>query len=268
MMKKVFEKFRRAVWIYHQGLTKKPKIQSSPISDLFLWRNSIDWKTYFELVDIAGLFLDDTDENSERYATLFFFDSTGLLFHKEKINLIQNERMTLDLSKLTAKSSSSFGTFCVFHSFTPNEVAELGSFITERGYVSYSYKNSSLRSYVHGNLDAISYPHEKDLQMLGSRSLMPREYRLQYELRGDAKYEVGVVNSSDKSVSVSCCSVLIQGGDVIQLQKSKIQSKGSAVFTINVKKSQSCRIVIKSSLVMARPLVFSTHQNKLDVFHG
>ena len=267
-MKKVLERFRRATWIYHQGLTKKPSEESNPVSDLFLWRNSADWKTYFELVDIAGLFLDDTGENSKRYVTLFFFDNSGLLFHKEKIDLVQNERRTLDLSKFTAKSDSSFGTFCIFHSFTPNEISELGSFIAERGYVSYSYKDSSFRAYVHGNLDAISYTHEKDLQMLGSRSFMPREYRLQYELQGDAKYEVGVVNSSNKSLSVSCYSISTQGGDVIQLQKSKIQSKGSSVFTIKVKKSQSCRIIIKSGLVMARPLVFRTHQNKLDVFHG
>lgn len=267
-MKNILERLRRASWIYNQGLTKKPSEKSNSVSDLFLWRNTSDWKTFFELVDIAGLFLEDADENSKRYVTLFFFDSTGLQFHEEKINLIQNERMMLDLSKFTNNSGSSFGTFCVFHSFTPKEVSELGSFIAERGYVSYSYKGSSFRSYVHGNLDAISYSYEKELQMLGSRSFMRREYRLQYELQGDANYEVGLVNSSNKSLSVSCSAVSTRDGDVIQLQKAKIQSKGSTVFSFNVKKSQSCRIIIKSGLVMARPLVFRTHQNKLDVFHG
>ncbi len=74
------------------------------------------------------------------------------------------------MTQLTSLAKSDYGTFSIFHSHTPKEVTELGSFLTERGYVSYCYKGAPLRSYVHGNLDAIAQYLDGKMQLLGARS--------------------------------------------------------------------------------------------------
>ena len=261
------EMLRRALWTFKQPLTKRPEPTGAPVSDLVVWRNAADWKTFFELTDISGLFI-DREELSRRYVTLFFFDNRGTLFLEKRLGLVPNQRQTLDLSVFIAKSKSSFGTFCVFHSHTPQVVSDLGSFITERGYVSYRYQGAPLRSYVHGNLDAISLRPDKSIQLLGSSSFRDREYRLQHELLGPALYEVGIVNPTSRNQRLSCQVLSARSGEVFGTQEVQLRPRGSHVFPIQVGQSQTARIVINSHLVMARPLVFRIQNQKTDVFHG
>lgn len=266
-MRRLMEKLRRALWTFKQPLTKRPKLTGDPVSDLFVWRNSEDWKTFFELTDIAGLF-DDRGGVSNRSVTLLFFDNNGTQFLEKRLDLVPNQRQTLDLSAFVAKSESSFGTFCVFHSHTPQVVSDLGSFIAERGYVSYRFKGAPLRGYVHGSLDAISLCVTKELQLLGSSSFFPRDYRLQHELSGPALYEVGIVNPSSQDQIFSCQVLSARNGEVFGMQEVQLRPRGSHVFPVQVEQSQTVRIVINSHLVMARPFIFRIHQQKLVVFHG
>ena len=266
-MQYYIERLRRALWVFKQPLTKIPKPSGVPVSDLFVWRNSEDWKTFFELIDISGLFVDHED-TCERYVTLVFFDGNGIQFLEERLKLIRNYRQTIDLFSFISKSESPVGTFCVFHSHTPKVVARLGSYITERGYVSYCYKMAPLRAYVHGNLDAITLQPDKSMQLLGTTSLRVREYRLQHELLGPALYEIAIVNPSSRDQLFSCKVFSTLNGDILDLQEVKSRPRGFCVFLIQIKQSQIARIVISSRLVMARPLVFRINNNKMDVFHG
>ena len=261
------EKLRRALWTFKQPLTKRPELTGAPVSDLFVWRNAADWKTFFELTDISGLFI-DREEMSRRYVTLFFFDNKGTLFLEKRLDMVPNQRQTLNLSVFLSKSESFFGTFCVFHSYTPKVVSDLGSFIAERGYVSYCYNGAPLRTYVHGNLDAIAQLPNKRLQPLGGGSLRAREYRLQHELLGPALYEVGIVNPTSRNQRLSCQVLSARSGEVFGTQEAQLRPRGSHVFPIQVDQSQPSRIVINSHLVMARPLVFRIRQQQIDVFHG
>ncbi len=266
-MRNPIERLRRGLWLIKQPLNQRPELTGAPVSDLFVWRNSEDWKTFFELTDISGLFA-DSDGKSERYVTLFFFDNNGDMFLEKRLDLILNQRQTLDLSVFVSKIESPFGTFCVFHSHTPKVVSDLGSFITERGYVSYRYKGAPLRTYVHGNLDAISLRPDKSMQLLGSSSFRVREYRLQHELLGPALYEVGIVNPGSRDQRVSCQVFSTRSGEILGAQEAQLQPKGCHMFPIQVDQSQPSRIVINSHLVMARPLVFRIHNQKMDVYHG
>lgn len=159
-MKQQIERARRALWTFRQPLTRIPRQKSATVSDLFMWRNSATWRTYFELIDVCGLFVDQS-ESRERAATLLVFDHTGVLIHEGRMDLLPNRRRTIDLSTFTASSDSEYGTFCIFHSRTPEAVSSWGSFIAERGYVSYRYRDAPLRSYVHGNLDAVALTADK-----------------------------------------------------------------------------------------------------------
>ena len=93
----------------------------------------------------------------------------------------------------------------------------MGSFITERGYVSYRHTGSPLRSYVHGNFDAISLWPDKRMKMLGVKSFLPREFRLQHELLGRGLYEIGVVNSSSKVQHLSRQILSSQSGEILDI---------------------------------------------------
>lgn len=267
-MRRQLERARRALWVLKQPLTEKPERSGAAVSDLFVWRYSEDWETYFELTDIPGLFVSDGERDSDRFVTVMFFNSEGIAFLEKRFDLIPNQRQTVDLSACVSAAASSIGTFSVFHSRTPRAVSDLGSYIAERGYVSYRFKKAPLRTYAHGNLDAIALLPDKSTQLLGSRSFRAREYRLQHELRGPAQYELGIVNPSRQSRRFSCQVVSTRDDKVLETHVDQIPPRGCRVFRVPVNERQPVRLVIKSHLVMARPLVFRIQDQKMDVFHG
>jgi hypothetical protein len=265
-MKDFIKRLKKAPWSFKQPLTKMPKYLGTPVSDLFVWRNSKDWNTFFELTDIAGMF-DDNIDIKIQFAIICLFDNKGSLLHEEKLKLQRNKRTTIDFSQFKSLAKSEHGTFCIFHSHTPEEVTGLGSFLTERGYVSYCYKDAPLRSYVHGNLDAIAQYPDGVRHLLGTRSLLSRKYSLQHQLIGPANYEIGIVNSTSSDISLACI-VLSTDNEILNIYKSVIPQRGICMFPVHLESQKTARIVIKSHLVMARPLIFRTNNNNMDVFHG
>lgn len=256
---------RLRLWTFMQPLTKTPINETSVISDLFVWRCSPEWETYFEVVDIYSVF-GDSGESLGRFLTIIFYDSKGGVINKIELPLTPKERNTIALKQYLSHTKDTYGTFCVFHSHTPVAVTKLGSFIAERGYVSYRFNKSPIRSFVHGNLDAISYSNNKT-ELLGTVSLMKREYRLQYELSKGSLYEVAIVNPSKKSLSITCM-VITDKGELYKNMSISLPSKGANVFSIEINDNGSYKVVIKSKLIMARPLVFSHNEFQFDVFHG
>lgn len=266
MLHNNIERLRKAFWNFRQPLTLRPRTAGVPISDLFVWRKSDDWQTFFELTDIASLFTGDW-KISDRHVTLIFFDEEGAQVFEKRLELAPAKRMTLDISSLAPQSAGSSGTFCVFHSDVPPAVTELGSYLAERGYASYLYKKAPLRTYVHGNLDAIAQLQDMSLQLLGGSSFVRREYRLQYELSGPALYEAAIVNPSKTKQRISC-QLLSVDGRVMGSQEVWIKPRGCHVFPIRLENQQTGRVVINSRLVMARPLIFRSQSQTMDVFHG
>lgn len=267
MIRANVERIRRALWTFRQPLTRIPEQSGVPVSDLFVWRNDAEWKTCFELIDIPGLFAPG-EAMPDRHVTLVFLDKDGALFHEQRVEVICCQRHTLDLSDFIPESQGPYGTFCVFHSITPDVVASLGSYIAERGYVSYRYKENPLRAYVHGNLDAVAMLPGRTLLQLGGSSVLGREYRLQHELRGPACYEVGIVNPSSRNQRVSCRFVSASTAELLDEQHARLGPRGCHVFPIRVDSSQHGRVVIANHMVMGRPLLFRTQGQGMDVFHG
>lgn len=261
------ERIRKKLWNVMQPLTHKPKILGAPISDLFIWRNSKDWKTFFELTDIGGLFV-GCDDSVSRFVKFLVFDNDGTLLLEKQISLTCNKRQQIDLSKFLCNVGCEFGTFSVFHSCTPQVVSDLGSYISDRGYVSYCYMEAPLCAYVHGNHDAIAQLSNGELLPLGGISIRTREYRLQHALLSAALYETGIVNHSSKKQHILCRVISTSNGEVIKEWKVRLGSRGCHIFPCEVNQSQAGRMVIISHLVMARPLIFKIKNNKMDVFHG
>lgn len=260
-------RLRRAFWTWKQPLTSRPTQPAAPVSDLFLWRSSSEWQTSFELIDVPALFVDDSDA-SGRYVTVVFFDQNGHLFLEKHLDLLPHRRQTIDLSALVGKNHGELGTFAVFHSITPYALTGMGSFLAERGYVSYCYRGAPLRAYVHGNLDAIALGLDGRLELLGARGLLPRQYRLQHEMQGDALYELAMVNPTSGEQWCACQLVSTGSARILEIQSIKLAPGEVYLASFKVDKSEPVRVVINSRLIMARPLVFRIQNLKMDVFHG
>ncbi|MES2400018.1 MAG: hypothetical protein V4573_08525 [Pseudomonadota bacterium] len=259
------KRIRRAVWTWRQPLTRLPALANASISDLFVWRSSQEWQTFFELIDIPSLF---EDNSLPRHVTLVFFDGSGRRISEQKVDLKANYRQTLNISSIVGRAYGETGTFAVFHLKTPSSVTQLGSFIAERGYVSYRYRGAPLRAYVHGNLDAIARGAGGKLQLLGGGSFLRREYSLQHELQPGAVYELGMVNPTPAAQRCICKLISVSSGKIMGVQVVNLPPGGIQLVPVRADKSEPVRLVIQSHLVMARPLVFRIQNLKLDVFHG
>jgi len=142
--------------------------------------------------------------------------------------------------------------------------------VTERGYVSYQFGDSMVRSYVHGNFDAISFSRENSkLECISSTSFFSRDYNLQYSIEFGSEYTFYLTNNSKKSIVANFILYdSLVSSKVIHNEKVFIESKGVKFYRVSMPKSDIGRLVIRSKLIMARPLVFKRTKNKLDCFHG
>jgi hypothetical protein len=265
MISQKFLRLRRAVWSWRQPLTRLPNVEHAPISDLFVWRSSDMWQTFFELIDIPSLF---EDGRESKHVDLIFFDKSGHRVLEQRIDLRANSRQTLNISSLIGRVHGEVGTFAVFHSTTPISITKLGSFLTERGYISYRYLDAPLKAYVHGNLDAIAQGYDGKLQLLGGISFLRRAYNIQYEFQPSVLYELAMVNSTHKPQCCICELISVRSGKIMSKQMVNLAPGEVQLITIQANKIEPIRCVINSNLVMGRPLVFRIQNFKLDVFHS
>ena len=258
------ERLRRVAWSYKQPLTHVPAAIGATVSDLFFWRLSSEWETFFELTDMPGLFANAGCKQAK--VMLVFFDASGQLILEKMVETQPNRRNTLAISEIVGSVHGESGTFCVFHSYTPLSLSSFGSYLAERGYVSYRYRNAPLRAYVHGNLDAVARMPDQSLQLLGGLSFLSREYNLQHSLASNSAYELGIVNPTSR-IQRFVCQTFHADGKLINSQFVDLAPKGSHLFMLSPVYAQQ-RIVMRSLLVMARPLVFRIQNQRIDVFHG
>jgi hypothetical protein len=270
MPKRVLEKLRRFPWTYKQELTRVPRAPGAPVSDLFFWRSSSEWKTLFELTDMRRLFAEERAlDGITADVEIILFDRYGRRLTNQKVKAPYLGRNIVDISALVPESGGAYGTFCVFHQETPPVVAQLGSHLAERGYASFVYRDSPVRGYVHGNLDAIAKRNHKcDTELLGGAGPLIREYRLQHQICPPGYYEVGIVNPNIKPQKVECRVLQISDGEKVLSEAKVIPAGGVHVFKLVPATDQSHRIVIRSHLVMARPLIFHITDCSMDVLHG
>jgi len=195
-MNSTVQKILKIHWLVKQSLTKKPTDRRAKVSDLFMWRKDKDWRTFFELLDLPALF----GSNDKHFVDVVFFDQLGQEIAMHQLDLLHLGRQVLDLSTIITQlnTEDELGTFAVFHSQVPESIAQSESWITERGYIGYQYKNAPLNSYVHGNYDAIAKT-DLGMQLLGGESFLKRKYQLQFVFLPSSSSEVAFVNPCVKA---------------------------------------------------------------------
>jgi len=247
-------------------ITLKPKNSNAVISDLFPIRNDSDWKTEFELLNIPGLINGNNNTNSAHSVTLYFFNDNGNLLGNKHIVMSNAGRQTIKLSEILESELSSAKTFALFHNYEENDLQSDGSFLAERGYTGYEYKNSGIKGYVHGNLDAVALTGNQ-IEPLGNSGIIPRTYTVQHKLMGPAKYDFVFTNPTPRRIVIEPLLSAIKNNWIVQ-KSFEIPSLGSRSFTINLVKEDSYKIKFKSRLYLGRPVVFRVFDQGMDVFHG
>jgi hypothetical protein len=134
--------------------------------------------------------------------------------------------------------------------------------------VSYRYQGAPLRSYVHGNHDAIAQNTNGHLQALGGSSFFQRQYRMQFELTPGSQYKLCLVNPTASEQKCLGKLVSINGGKILCSKPFKLNPGGVHELTFQSEVTEHARVIIESHIIMARPLVFNIHNFKMDVFHG
>ena len=267
MMIQVVKKILRTPWTWRQALTVRPYDSNAPISDLFIWRNSAEWQTNFELIDIPRLFVDG-EGDATTLVKLVFFDRFGHQFLSEEVAVLPAIRQTINLASHLVGTNEEMGTFAVFHHSVPLAICSMGSYLAERGYVSYRYQGAPLRSYVHGNLDAIAQNTNGHLQALGGSSFFQRQYRMQFELTPGCQYKLCLVNPTASEQKCVGKLVSINEGKILCSKPFKLTPGGIHELTFQSEVTEHARVIIESHIIMARPLVFNIQNSKMDVFHG
>lgn len=239
-------------------------------SDLFIWRDVTLWDTYFNIAHLGPILNPYYKENYN--AIIEIFDSNGIKIASRVVVLVYGESNLLYINDLLEGCDKSIanGTFAVFHLANVDAMFNNEKIcIAERGFVSYKRKSDSsrLRSYAHGNANAVAYSINKhSSRRLGVVQKTVQHYRFQLSL-SDALYsEVALVNflSSDTLVSI----YQYKNTSKVKLTEIKIPSGGLWVLTSLNDFNPEFPIEFQSTLNFLRPVIFKYYENHFDVLHG
>lgn len=260
-------KRRAKLFIFiNKNLTKIPTEETAVISDLFPIKKGNDWHTEFELLNISGLIMGDNNESKPYVVNFYFFSSTGNLLGSKSITVENIGRKTIKLSELMIGEIKEAATFSVFHPPIYDKTDMAGSYLAERGYSGYEYKNLGVKGYVHGNLDAVALSKGK-VEPLGNSGLISRYYTVQHCLRGPAKYEFVFTNPTSKKITITP-NISLNKTKWKTMEALTMNSLGSKTLTVGIKESEKAYVRFKSKLYLGRPVVFRISNDSMDVFHG
>ena len=253
-----------------QPLTACSSEGNSPVSDLFIWRRDKDWKTYFRLINQERIVSGPGISSKGRYASFIYFSHDGIEIKRTTHAIPEKHSTLISISEDIADYAGTFGTFCVIHSCSPKDLTDIGCQLTERGYVGYSFRDSKLLSYAHGNLDAVAMRKDGSIEMLGGASILRREYRLQYSLNPREENLISLVNPHKKTIRLDIS--LFNNCNKKKPEKIfriYLPSLGSANIALRLN-SIDCEysIRVRSKLCMARPILFTYSEKSFNVFHG
>ena len=249
------------------SITKTP-LKGSVVSDLFPLRIEDNWNTFFELLNYQQI-LNPEDQNIECVTVeIKFYDKEGIFLKTHKIKTNNKLKQTLNLKEISNQLGiNNDGVFVVFHQNDTPWISEQKSFLAERGYI--GFENGTLgniKSFIHGNLDAISQSKKGKERLLGNTSFLNKEYHLQLDLLYKFTYELFWVNPSNKSQYLK---IVERRHTKDKLTVFKIPPKGiKSLLIVKNNNKENTKIIIKSKLYMARPVVFKYMENSFDVFHG
>jgi len=254
-------------WRLFQPLTLIPRNKDSSISDLFPWVINDDWETFFDLTPIIKLFPACKPLHVEKIL-IIVFDNNGVQISSRRYELASIQRTTLKISEFFETKISGYGTFAVFHLERPEFIKEIGSYIAERGYVSFSYRANKIRSYAHGNMDSVAQLYNGGIEYLGNASISKRAYHLQYLFGKSSGAQIILVNTYKKRLKYRVKVLNSNTRNEISAETISIPAGGIAMYSVPDDLTVSVYLVIESRAIMARPVVVDYQTQGINIFHG
>jgi hypothetical protein len=254
-------------WRLFQALTLIPKNTDSSISDLFYWIVNDEWDTFFDLSPTIKLFSQSPPDFIENILVVVF-DANGITITTRIFEFDSIKRKTIKISELFEEKLNGHGTFAVFHNGRLDYLKKIGTFIAERGYLSFSHRGSKIRSYVHGNMDAVALKGNGDIEYLGNAFIWNRQYRLQYLLGDSRTSKIVLVNTYRRKLKFNFSIINANNNIEINTKKIDIPAGGVGTYDIPSGINEKIYLIIKSKLIMARPVVIDYPTQGVNVFHG
>jgi hypothetical protein len=239
-------------------------------SDLFIWRDPNDWDTYFNLTHLGPILNPNYQDSYE--ALIEFYDAHGKLLGDAKVPLIYGVNALTDIINLSSGKCTlgNSGTFAVFH--LADKHAFFGDAkicIAERGFVSYKKRvdQSMLRSYAHGNANAIAYSMDNHKsRCLGVLQKSMHYFRCQLTLQDAVSSEIALVNFLDTDAEVGVYQY--KNNTKEKLTHITIHAGGLALLKSGLDFDATCLLEFESRINFLRPVIFKHYQNHFDVLHG
>lgn len=243
----------------------RPFNTKSAISDLFVWRCDQEWETEFDLFNITS-FVYPTELPKETCKVIIFNDEGGCIATHEFV-LEPFEKRSLKLSELIGDAKG-LGTFAIFHHSTAVERYEsFKSHLTERGYIAYSRRGDVIRSFCHGNLQALSQaPNQKGFSYVAATAA-PMRYHPQLILSDSRKIELIYTNPSPRSRDL-LVNFFDKESRKIEERKIKVPARSVKLITVNNPDGKIHTFDNVGSIVMWRPVIKKYYETHFDVMHG
>lgn len=243
----------------------KPFSKSAVISDLFVWRQSKQWQTTFQIFNISSFIFPD-DRLIEK-CQIHIYDAEGIFIKKLEIVLNPLELFSLDFSTID-NLKGEVGTFSVFHfSDGLHEISKHASRLTERGYIAYNKAGNSFKNYCHGNLQAVSKTYKGNVKSVVGLAQEDIKYSPQMIFSDSSRFELIYTNPSDKVQEVTVFMYDKHQNIIEKLSKS-IYPFGVEVFDVENPDHQIHTVQNSGRIIMWRPIVKKYYQTHFDVLHG
>lgn len=243
----------------------RPFSPRAAISDLFVWRVDDVWDTSFDIFNISSFVYPD-DAPQER-CHLIFFDGQGKKIAVADITLAPFERKTLQIADYIG-AARGLGTFAVFH-HTPCDVrfAAHKTHLTERGYIAYHRKGDHLKSYCHGNLQALSQAPGQDGYSYVAATAAPSRYHPQLILSDSPLIELIYTNPSPRAQDL-IVHLFDRAGDKIGTRTENVPARSVRLLRIDNADGAIHTFDNVGRVIMWRPVIKKHYATHFDVMHG
>lgn len=237
-----------------------PEIKKTSISDFFYFNVSNIFDTKLMLFNLSSHVLPEIKQKER--VKLFFYDDKGTNIAKSEFTLNYQETIEILISDFVSNTQGSFFAFHIFNDF--GDLLKNHSYISERGYVAYKFKNS-LWSFMHGNHNAAYLDNNNNIHSILARSYLKKNYYSpQVSFLDQDEFEL-VFNNPTNETNILEIIEKDENRKIIKRKNLEINSFGTKVYRSQNKVNN---IEIGSSLILNRPIIIKKYNENIDIFHG
>lgn len=243
----------------------RPFNARAAISDLFVWRCNDEWETEFDLFNISSFVYPEQAPQEE--CRIIVFNGDGRQMSDHALTLAPFECRNIKMSDYLG-GQTGVGTFAVFHhSPCATQYESFKTHLTERGYIGYRRKGDAIKTYCHGNLQALSQaPLEKGFSYVAATTASMR-YHPQLILSDSQRIELIYTNPSTRGQALRV-NLFDATGQKIGEKNAVVPARAVRIIEINNDDGAIHTFDNHGGIVMWRPVIKKYYKTHFDVMHG